>query len=83
VLLTLADAAGAAEDKAVTVRRFTKGDWAQVKLVGEKVVASSWNGEEIKEKYRLIGRSVVRVVTSDSTYDYQIDLDVEAEDIPF
>jgi hypothetical protein len=65
------------------VRRLTKGAWAQIKLVGEKVMGYSWEGTELKDSYRLTGTTVVRVIAARGTYDSPINLDVEASEFPF
>jgi hypothetical protein len=33
--------------------------------------------------YKLTGKALVRVVTAHETYDYPLNLDVEANEIPF
>jgi hypothetical protein len=65
------------------VPRLSKGGWAQVKLIGEKVMGYSWDGVELKDSYKLTGKALVRVVTAHETYDYPLNLDVEANEIPF
>jgi hypothetical protein len=65
------------------VRRVMKGGWAQVKLVGRKVLAYSFNGEELKDSYRLTGKSVVRVVTTTETFENLINLEVVVDEFPF
>lgn len=65
------------------VPRLSKGGWAQVKLVGEKIMGYSYEGKELKDSYKLTGRSVVRIVTSKETYDYPLNLDVEVSEFPF
>jgi nucleoside 2-deoxyribosyltransferase len=65
------------------VRRLNGGSWAQVKISGKKTVASAFGGEILKDSYRLSGRSLVRVMTTEGAFDYLIELDVNADYLPF
>jgi hypothetical protein len=65
------------------VRRVIKGSWSQVKLVGQKVLAYSFDGEELKDSYRLTGRAVVRVITATETFENIINLEVAVDETPF
>lgn len=65
------------------VPRLSKNGWAQVKLVGEKVMGYSYEGRELKDSYKLTGRAVIQVVTSREIYDYPLNIDVEASEFPF
>lgn len=65
------------------VPRLAKDSWAQVKLVGKKVLGYSWQGNELHDSYKLTGRSLVRVATERGAYDYPLNLDVEVSVFPF
>ena len=65
------------------VPRLAKDGWAQVKLVGEKVMGYKWAGAELKDTYKLAGRALIRVVTEHSTYDYPLNIEVEVSEFPF
>lgn len=65
------------------VSRLPKDGWAQIKLIGEKVMARSWNGDEIKDSYKLSGKALVRVLTANSTFNYPLNMDLEVEEFPF
>lgn len=65
------------------VRRMQKNSWAQLKFKAKKVLARSTRGEELKDTYRLQGRSVIRLVTAEGNFDYELPLDVTIVDIPF
>lgn len=65
------------------VPRLARDGWAQVKLVGKKVLGYTWDGKELEDSYKLSGRALIRVVTVRDTYDYPLNLDVEVSEIPF
>jgi nucleoside 2-deoxyribosyltransferase len=65
------------------VRRLQRGGWAQLKFSARKVVAVATLGEELKNTYRLTGRSVLRLVTNEGNFDNELQLDVTAEEFPF
>jgi len=65
------------------VRRLTKDGWAQVKLVGEKLMGYSWQGKELQDSYQLTGRALVRVLSARETYEYPLSLEVEVSYLPF
>ena len=63
-------------------KRVTKGSWIEVRFIGKKLLETS--KEPIaKESYSLKGSLNVRINTIDDTYDMQIPLLVECNDIPF
>lgn len=65
------------------VRRLHKNSWAQLNFETRKILAFAKEGDQLKDSYRVSGRSVVRLVTSDGNFDYEIPLDVTFEDIAF
>lgn len=65
------------------VRRLQKKAWAQVPFTANKTLAWAFKGEELKDEYRVTGRSVLRLVTSERNYDYELPIDVTVDDIPF
>jgi nucleoside 2-deoxyribosyltransferase len=65
------------------LRRLHKGAWAQVKFISKKTLAWAIRGEELKDSYRVSGRSVLRLVTSEGNFDYTLSIDVTVDDIPF
>ena len=54
-----------------------------VDILGKKYLAFATSGEQFKDPYRVTGRSVVRLVKADGHFDYELHLDVTAEEIPF
>jgi nucleoside 2-deoxyribosyltransferase len=65
------------------VRRLHAGAWAQIKLVGSKILAYSLGGNKLEDKYRATGRILVRIITPEGTFDYPIKVDIMIEEFPF
>jgi hypothetical protein len=65
------------------VRKLHKGSWAQVKFRASKTLAWAFKGEEIKDSYKILGRSILRLVTEQGNFDYGLLIDVNIEDVPF
>jgi nucleoside 2-deoxyribosyltransferase len=65
------------------LRKLHKNSWAQLKFRSEKTLGWALDGDELKDSYRLTGRSIIRLVTSEGNFDYEISLDVEVNEIPF
>jgi hypothetical protein len=65
------------------VRRLHKNSWAPVKFQTKRILASTFKGEELKDSYRVTGRSILRLVTGEGNFDYEFTVDVLLEDIPF
>jgi hypothetical protein len=60
-----------------------KGAWAQLKFDARGTLATSFKGEELQDSYHVRGRSVLRIVTADGNFDYDITIDVEVNELPF
>jgi nucleoside 2-deoxyribosyltransferase len=65
------------------IRKLHKNSWAQLKFSGSKYLAYAHKGEEIKDEYKVSGRTILRLVTSEGNYDYELSLDVVCDDFPF
>lgn len=65
------------------VRKLYKGSWAQIKFRSSKTLASAFKGEEIKDSYKVTGRSILRLVTEQGNFDYSLLIDVNIEEFPF
>lgn len=65
------------------VQRLGKNGWAPIKIVGRKLVGTSFKGEVLKDSYDLIGFSLFKVKTIKGDYDSRINLKVTADEIPF
>ena len=60
-----------------------KNSWAQLKFEARKLLAIAREGDELKDSYRVTGRSILRLVTSEGNYDYELSLDVLVDELPF
>jgi hypothetical protein len=65
------------------VRRMPKHSWAQLKFNAKRILAWTTAGEELKDEYRLTGHTVLRLVTSEGHFDYDLSLDVTVSEFPF
>jgi len=65
------------------IRRLNRSSWAQLTFSAKKTLAWATGGEPLKDSYRLVGRSVVRLVTAEGHFDYEIPLDVVIDEVPF
>ncbi len=65
------------------VRRLAPGGWAQVKFSSKSTLATTFRGEELKDSYKVTGRSLLRIVTSDGNYDHEVAVDAVIEEFPF
>jgi len=60
-----------------------KGAWAQVKFTAERTLEFAYKGEELKDSYEIRGRSLLRVVTPEGNFDYEIPINVTVNEVPF
>ena len=65
------------------VRKLHKNSWAQLKIDAKKYLAFAREGDELKDSYRVTGRSILRLVTSEGNFDYELSLDVVVDELPF
>ena len=65
------------------LRRLQKNSWAQIKFEAKRILASALRGEELKDSYKLTGRSILRLVTSQGNVDYDLSVDVSIDENPF
>ncbi len=66
-----------------SVPRLSPGAWSQIRIVGKKDVWVKWDGLEPQENYRLSGRALLDISTSEGNYTQELDLDVTLEEFPF
>jgi len=65
------------------VRRLNRNSWAQVAFSAKKYLAWAHEGQQLKDSYRVTGPSIIRLVTVDGHFDYDVMLDVIIDEIPF
>lgn len=65
------------------IRKLHKNSWAQLSFSSSKYLAWATEGEEIKDKYKITGRTVLRLVTPSGNFDYDLLIDVECYEIAF
>lgn len=65
------------------VSKLQKGQWAQLRFDAKKTVGSALNGEELKDSYKLSGKSILRLTTAEGNFDYELNIDTTAAEFPF
>ncbi len=65
------------------IRKMASNSWAQVSFKAIKILARAYQGEALKDSYRIIGKSILRLMTSESNFDYDIRIDTTVDDLPF
>jgi hypothetical protein len=50
---------------------------------GSRILAARWRGDEVLNSYRLQGKGILRFITDERAFDYEINLNVELEELPF
>lgn len=65
------------------VQRLQSQSWAQLQFSGTRVLARAWSGDEMKDSYTISGKSLLRFVTAAGTFDYELSINIEVDDLPF
>lgn len=65
------------------VHRLNKKTWAQLRFSGKKQLASVIKGGELKDEYSVTGKMLLRLLTPNRHYDYDLRADVTFYDLPF
>lgn len=65
------------------VKRLQRSGWAQLRFSAERMVATAFRGEELKDSYPITGHSILRLVTDKGMFDYEISIDTVADAAPF
>lgn len=65
------------------IRRLRRSGWTQIKFSSKKLLARSLKGDELKDIYKISGRSIFRLVTADGEFDFELPIDVDVSEIPF
>lgn len=66
-----------------SVPRLSPGAWSQIKIVGTKNLWSKWKGEEPQDSYKLTGRALLDISTSEGNYTQELELDITLEELTF
>jgi nucleoside 2-deoxyribosyltransferase len=64
------------------VRRLQANSWANIAITGKKILEVGVN-KTFKDKYKVAGRALIQIVTSEGTFDFPVDLDVDVDEYPF
>jgi hypothetical protein len=65
------------------VHKLHNEQWAQLRFKAKKTLATAYKGEELKDSYSIAGRSILRLVTKDGSYDYEIPIDITVDEFIF
>lgn len=65
------------------VTHLSSGGWTQIKIIGRRLVWNKFTGDPYQEVYKLKGRTIMEIITSEGKFIQQISMDVTADDIPF
>jgi len=65
------------------IRKLHKNSWAQIAFNAKKTLAWAVKGEELKNSYKITGRSILRLITSEGHFDYEIQIDTTVDEFPF
>jgi hypothetical protein len=65
------------------VNRLHKEQWAQLRFKAKKTLATAYKGEELKDSYSITGRSILRLVTTKGSFDYEIPIDTTVDEFLF
>lgn len=65
------------------VERLQGQSWAQLQFSGSRVLARAYMGDEIKDRYTISGKSLLRFVTSAGVFDYELAMNIDVDDLPF
>jgi hypothetical protein len=60
-----------------------KGAWAQLKFQARGVLATAFKGEQLRDKYHVQGRTMLRIVTADGNFDYLFRIDLDVTELAF
>jgi nucleoside 2-deoxyribosyltransferase len=65
------------------VRRLQANSWAEIAIAGKKVLELHSKDKVFKDKYKVAGRAMIQIFTSDGTFNFPVDLDVDVDEYPF
>ena len=65
------------------IRKLHKNSWAQIKFTSTKYLAFAKEGDELKDSYKVNGKAILRLVTSEGNFDHEININAECDECPF
>lgn len=65
------------------LRKLHKNSWAQLKIKTTKILSWAEEGEELKDSYKINGKAIVRLVTSEGNFDYELTIDTTCDEVLF
>lgn len=65
------------------LRRLGKSSWGQIVFHTKKTLAWAFKGEKLEESYKIHGKGILRLVTSEGNFDHELVIDTTAEEYPF
>lgn len=57
--------------------------WVQLKIEATRIIAKKWAGDNIEDSYSLAGKTLLRFITNKGTFDYEFNINVLVESVPF
>lgn len=63
--------------------RLAPSQWAQISMAGSRTLAVKWRGEELKDEYTLSGTSMLRLLTNQGNFDYELPISLTIDHLPF
>jgi len=65
------------------IKRLPRSGWAQLRFRTERMVATAFQGQELKDSYPITGQSVLRLVTDQGHFDYEVTIDTVVDSMLF
>ncbi|EMO39570.1 hypothetical protein LEP1GSC186_3280 [Leptospira noguchii serovar Autumnalis str. ZUN142] len=65
------------------VRKLLKNSLAKLIFKTKRILGYAFGCDELNDSYRETGRTVLRLVTSEGNFEYELSLDVTIEEMPF
>jgi nucleoside 2-deoxyribosyltransferase len=63
--------------------KIPKKGWTQIELVTTRIIAQSWEGEEIKDSYTIQGNVFIEIATDKGNFSKKIPISVYVDTLPF
>jgi hypothetical protein len=63
--------------------KIPKKGWTQIELNNSRIIANSWEGEEIKDSYTIQGNVFIEIATDKGNFSKKIPINVYVDTLPF